>query len=176
MNNLFLPNDKYKSIISIDQFDSMMNKGEIFDFSVEDLNLIFTSSLSVLITTGDKNVLIALSAEATGAQIELNVYEDAVASSGSAISCFSRNRSEKNDDGCLLHIYRNPIVTDYGYPFVHKHILSGSGFKSNITASITPGLKRIYNKNTNYLLDFKNVSTGLTAIVTFDGSFAEVED
>lgn len=177
MINRFIPTDFYNAIIVIDEFDALMNKGEVFDFSAENLALSYTSSLTVLVSTGNKNVMIALSAEASGGQIELNVYEDSVATSGSAISCFSRNRSLKNDNGSLTKVFKNPVVSDPGYQFVHKHILSGEGQgKSSINASITPGLKRIYNKNTNYVLDFKNDSSGTTAIVTFDASFSEVED
>ena len=51
MNNLFLPTDFYKAIIVIDEFDALMNKGEVFDFSVEDL----LSNLETVQESIDKN-------------------------------------------------------------------------------------------------------------------------
>ena len=111
-----------------------------------------------------------LTAQATAfAKIEL--FEDATATGGTAVTRWNRNRNSDNESSILA--YHTPSVTVDGTKFSTKFI-GGTGFKSDIGGETRGSSEIILKRNTKYLIRGTALADDMS--IQIGGDWYEHED
>ncbi|MFW5955725.1 MAG: hypothetical protein ACOCSK_03190 [Rhodothermales bacterium] len=146
--------------------------GLLYGFYTDELSVSDGSSLELLIQTGSKDAHIILSALSGEAQTIPELYEDTeVSSEGDELlaSNFNRNYPDTPE----LKVYTSPTVTNDGFRFVSRRILSGGQGPFKVSSEIVDGIERVLKAQTNYLV--KVTADGGAANIVVTGVFYEEE-
>jgi hypothetical protein len=158
-------------LVAVDDEEHRVQRGEVYGFYTDALNVGDGNSLDVLIAVGDKDLHIVLEAQAVGAQTTPLLYENTTVSANGTqqtTSNFNRNYS----DSPLTKIYKGPTITDVGDLFVARRTLSNSS-RFSVASNVLDGVKRIFKANTKYLA--RVTADGGTVDIVLFGVFYELE-
>lgn len=171
-SDIFYPRDECGALRYIDVIHCMVHQGRLFDISGFDIDLDSTETHYILIKTGEKQVHIDFVITGGGGIIDIEIGEDAVASGGSVLQIFNRNRNSSNVP--YTTAFDNPTVSTVGNIFVNKRILgSATVLQQKIISEVRAGAERVWKPNTNYVMLARTVAGADNCMLTIDGVFYE---
>ena len=128
-----------------------VNSGRLFAFYMEDTDIDAVDTVSMLISTGNKELHISFNLESFGGQTIAQIYEDSeINANGNPITISAFNRTHC---GCIeTKFFLSPTVAQNGDRFVYRRVLSHAQGNSGVTSSVVESAFRVFKPRTNYLL------------------------
>jgi len=156
--------------ITMDFITHYVNSGRLFAFYMEDTDIDAVDTVSMLISTGNKELHISFNLESFGGQTIAQIYEDSeINANGNPITISAFNRTHC---GCIeTKFFLSPTVAQNGDRFVYRRVLSHAQGNSGVTSSVVESAFRVFKPRTNYLLTLNAAADNTTA--TLVGVFYE---